>query len=184
MTCAWPTCTHILPEARGNHKDHERSEQANSSKSFIHACSLCSYGCRYAISMRALIFPRLTRITSCYAASVTRSGVTPLILRAPNITTRFSSTIVARKRAHGRCTLLRAQTGGWADIRNIAAFYQKKAPMFTFSQPTTGYCKPTHLPSTSLIQFSVCISQACVASHKWTSPSILTFQEKDSSSTQ
>ena len=37
----------------------------------------------------------------------------------------------------------------------------------------------THPPSTSLIQISVCISQACVASHKWTS-GVLTFQEKES----
>ena len=41
--------------------------------------------------MRALIFLRLTQITSCYAASVTQSGVTPVIMRAPNATTRFSS---------------------------------------------------------------------------------------------
>jgi len=58
-------------------------------------------------------------------------------------------------------------------------FYHGKGHMITLSQPTTGYCTPTHLPSTSLIQFSVCISQACVASHMWTSCSILTFQEKD-----
>ena len=68
--------------------------------------------------------------------------------------------VVLRKRTHGRCTLLRAQTGGWANICNIAAFYHEKAPIFTLSQPTTGYCKPTHPPSTSLIQFSVCISLA------------------------
>ena len=89
----------------------------------------------------------------------------------------LSYTVVSRKRAHGRCTLLCAQTRGWADICNIAGniygniaatFYHEKAPMFTLSQPTTGYCTPTHPPSTSLIQFSVCISQACVASHKWT----------------
>ena len=53
---------------------------------------------------------------------------------------------------------------GWTDICNMAAFYHEKAPMFTLSQPTTGYCTPTHPPSTSLIQFSVCISQACAAS--------------------
>ena len=41
--------------------------------------------------MRALIFPHLTWITSCYVASATRSRVTPLILPAPNTTTRFSS---------------------------------------------------------------------------------------------
>ena len=58
---------------------------------------------------------------------------------------------------------------GWADICNIAVFYHVKAPKFTLSQPTTGYCKPTHPPSTSLIQFSVCISLACVTSPKWTS---------------
>ena len=93
-------------------------------------------------------------------------------------------TAVSRKRAHGRCTLLCAQTGRWADICDITAFYHENAPMFTLSQPTTGYCTPTHLPSTSLIQFSVCVSQACVASHKWTSDSVPTFQEKDSNSTR
>ena len=36
-------------------------------------------------------------------------------------------------------------------------FIGEKAPMFTLSQPTAGYCTPTHLPSTSLIQFSVCL---------------------------
>ena len=70
-----------------------------------------------------------------------------------------------------------AHTRGWADICNIAAFYHKKATMFTLSQPTTGYCTPTNPPSTSLNQFSV---WACVVSHKWTSSSVLTFQEKDS----
>ena len=40
-------------------------------------------------------------------------------------------------------------------------FTNEKAPMFTLSQPTTGYCMPTHLPSTSLIQFSACISSMC-----------------------
>ena len=58
------------------------------------------------------------------------------------------------------------------DICNIAAFYHKYAPMFTLSQPTTGYCTPTHPPSTSFIHFSVCISQACVASHKWISSGV------------
>ena len=38
------------------------------------------------------IFPRLTRITSCYAASAAWSGVMPLIpVRALSTTTRFSS---------------------------------------------------------------------------------------------
>ena len=50
------------------------------------------------------------------------------------------------KRGHGRYTLLCAQKRVWADICNIAAFYHKKAPMLTLSQPTTGYCTPTHLP--------------------------------------
>ena len=40
--------------------------------------------------MRALIFPRL-RPTRCFAASAAQSGVTPLIQRASNTTTRFSS---------------------------------------------------------------------------------------------
>ena len=42
-----------------------------------------------AISMRALIFPCLTRITSRSAVSATLSGVTPLSLQASNRTTRF-----------------------------------------------------------------------------------------------
>ena len=42
--------------------------------------------------MRALIFPCLTMITSCFAASAARSGVTLLIpVRALSTTTRFSS---------------------------------------------------------------------------------------------
>ena len=32
--------------------------------------------------------------------------------------------------------ILCAQTRGWVDICNIAAFYHEKAPMFTLSQPT------------------------------------------------
>ena len=79
----------ILSEAHGNHS-HRDNERIKAKVLFMH-CSLCSYGWRHAISMRALIFLRLTRITSCYAASATRSGVTPLILPAPNTATRFSS---------------------------------------------------------------------------------------------
>ena len=72
-------------------------------------------------------------------------------------------TVVSRKRAHGQYTLLCAQTGGWVNSCNIAAFYHEKAPTFTLisQQATTGYCTPTHPPSTGLIQFSICISQAC-----------------------
>ena len=32
-------------------------------------------------------------------------------------------------------TLLRAQTGGWADVCDIDAFYHEKEPMFTLLQP-------------------------------------------------
>ena len=64
----------------------------------------------------------------------------------------------------GGATLLCAQTGGWADICNLAAFYHEKAPMLTLSQPYIA--TPTHPPSTNLVQFSVCISQACVALHR------------------
>ena len=89
-THAWPACTYILPEARGNHRTMSKaSERANLSL-FMH-CSLCSQGWRYAISMSVLIFLRLTQITSCFAASAARGKVTPLILRASNTTTRFSS---------------------------------------------------------------------------------------------
>ena len=42
-------------------------------------------------------------------------------------------------------------------------------PMFTLSQPTMGIAQQHTRPvATGLIKFSVCISQACVASHKWT----------------
>ena len=54
------------------------------------APSAAREGDMLSISMRALIFPCLMWITSCFAASVTQSGVTPLILRASNATTRFS----------------------------------------------------------------------------------------------
>ena len=48
------------------------------------------------------------------------------------------------------------QTGGWADICNISAFYHEKAPMFTLSQPTTGYCTLTHPPSMVSASLSMC----------------------------
>ena len=43
------------------------------------------------------------------------------------------STVVARKRAHGRYTLLCAQTRGMVDIGNIATFYHEKAPRIASS---------------------------------------------------
>ena len=39
----------------------------------------------------------------------------------------YVCTVVLRKRAHGRYTLLCAQTRGWADTCNITAFYHEKA---------------------------------------------------------
>ena len=83
-------CTYILPEACGSYRDDEQT--AKRVRELMH-CSLwlLSYrdgARRYAISMRALIFPRPTRITSCSAA---RNGVTPLILLASNTMTRFSN---------------------------------------------------------------------------------------------
>ena len=42
-------------------------------------------------------------------------------------------TVVSRKRAHGRYTLLCARTRGWADICNIAAFNHEKASMFSIT---------------------------------------------------
>ena len=63
----------------------------------------------------------------------------------------YYGTIVSRKRAHGQCTLLSAQTGGWANICNIAAFYHEKVPMFTLSQPsympTNTLTRPVLLPA-------------------------------------
>ena len=41
--------------------------------------------------MRALIFPCLTRITSCFVASVAQSGFAPLNLQTSNTTTRFNN---------------------------------------------------------------------------------------------
>ena len=82
-------------------------------------------------------------------------------------------TVVSRRRVHGWCTLLCAQTGEWADICNIVAFYHEKRPIYII----TTYNRILHTSSTSLIQFSVCISQACVASSKWKSGSVLTLQD-------
>ena len=78
--------------------------------------------------------------------------------------------VVSRKRAHGRYTLLCTQTGGWADICNIAAFYHpKKRPFLHYHnlQQDIAY-QHTHPPSTSLIQFSVCTSQAWGYYKHWT----------------
>ena len=47
--------TYILPEARGNIRDNE---PIKAKALFMHS-SLRNYGWRYAIGMRALIFPRL-----------------------------------------------------------------------------------------------------------------------------
>ena len=65
------------------------------------------------------------------------------------------------------------QGGGRIFVTSLH-FTTKKCPcLHCHNLHTTGYCTQTHPPSTS---FCVCISQACVASHKWTSGSILTFQ--------
>jgi len=65
----------------------------------------------------------------------------------------LSLTIVSRKRVHGRY---------------VHFFATKKHPCL-------------HYHNLQQDISSVCISQACVASHKWTSgSSVLTFQEKDS----
>ena len=50
-------------------------------------------------------------------------------------------TVVSRKRAHGWCTLLRAQTGGWADIFNIAAFHHKKRHVYNVQANTPAQYK-------------------------------------------
>ena len=57
LTCACPRCTYILPEACGNHR-YNMSEASERTK--------------------AKVFPRLTWMTSCFAASVAQSGVTQL----------------------------------------------------------------------------------------------------------
>ena len=55
-----------------------------------------------------------------------------------------SCTIVSRKRAHGRYTLVCAQTRRWVDICNRTAFYHEKAPMFSLSQRSRGYYTILH----------------------------------------
>ena len=68
----------------------EARERIKANILFMH-CSLCRQRWRYTISIRALIFPLLTQITSCFAASATQNGVTLLIPWASNTTTMFSS---------------------------------------------------------------------------------------------
>ena len=48
-----------------------------------------------------------------------------------------------------------SQIGGRVDISNIAAFYHEKAPMFTLSQLTTGYCNQHTPPSTSCMHVGI-----------------------------
>ena len=70
------------------------------------------------------------------------------------------------------------QAGGRIFVTSLH-FTTKKPPCLHYHNLQQDIaCTPTHPPSTSLIQFSVCISQACLASHKWTSGSVLTFQER------
>ena len=83
-------------------------------------------------------------------------------------------TVVSRKRAHGWCTLLRAQTQGGGQIFVTSLHFTTKSAMFTSSQPTSQHTRPVQA---LIIQFSVYSSQACVPSHKRTSAG---FQEKDS----
>ena len=62
-----------------------------------------------------------------------------------NVSSIYASTVVLRKRAYRRYTLLCAQTRGWADISNIAAFYQEKHPCLhyhNFQECIAGYCTP------------------------------------------
>ena len=83
---------HDLPEEHDNHRDNERSERANESKDFIHALLPLQLGMVICYQYESAYFPApYAANPSCYAASATRSGVTPLILRGPNTTTRFSS---------------------------------------------------------------------------------------------
>ena len=69
-TRSWPTCTY-----------NEPSERASELRQRFYSCIALSAdrGWRYAISMRALIFLRFTRITSCFAAFAGRNGVTLLL---------------------------------------------------------------------------------------------------------
>ena len=72
-------------------------------------------------------------------------------------------TLVLRKRAHGRCTSLCAQTRGWADICNIAAFYHEKAPMLPKHPPVLLAAVKFRIASgDALFEFTgtVCISQS------------------------
>ena len=66
--------------------------------------------------------------------------------------------------------------GGGRIFVTMLHFIMKKLIITTYNRDIVSQHDP---PGTNLIQFSVCISQACVASHKWKS-GVLTFQEKDS----
>ena len=75
----------------------------------------------------------------------------------------LACTVVSRKRAHGWYTLLCVQTGGWADICNIAAFYLKKAPCLHYH----NHCTPTHPASTAgSCEFLDCWWQHVVGVHR------------------
>ena len=79
--------------------------------------------------------------------------------------------VVSKKGPWAVHITLCSDMGGGRIFVTLLHFTTKKPPCLHYhNYITTGYCKPTHPPSTSLIQFSVCISQACVGSHKWTSP--------------
>ena len=75
--CAWPTCTYILPEARGNHRV---KQVIMSELKFIRAL----------LGMAICYQYERIYITSSFAASVAKWSHT-FILRASNPTTRFSS---------------------------------------------------------------------------------------------
>ena len=86
--------------------------------------------------------------------------------------------VVPRKRVKGGAHYFMLRQGIFVTSLH---FTTKKRPCLNYHNlQQLGYCKPTYPPSTSLIQFNVYISQACVASRKWTSAGVLTFQEKDS----
>ena len=118
------------------------------------------YYVHYTHTKRALISLRLTRITSCFANSAARSGVTPLILRASNTTTRFSSSsinqllqfhlkITPETISEGQNSKISFRRWGWGGIPPdplVASLNDSKAATTLASRCSSRTLPLTHCP--------------------------------------
>ena len=66
QTRTWPACTYILPQARGNHRDNERSERI---KAYSCTAPSAARDADMRYQYKSAFFPRLTQIISCFAVS-------------------------------------------------------------------------------------------------------------------